>query len=74
MCELTYFSGSRDAWKTSGDAVGIALCARRNTHITIGYANPENELIQFISDDMLIVIPSCAYCSSFERFSLPHLA
>ncbi|KAG9055730.1 hypothetical protein FS842_001402 [Serendipita sp. 407] len=53
-----HLKGSRDAWKTSGTAVGIALCARRNTRIIIGHPNPENELIQLISDDMLIVVPS----------------
>ncbi|KAG8796115.1 hypothetical protein FRC17_008029, partial [Serendipita sp. 399] len=53
-----HLKGSRDAWKTSGSAVGIALCARRNTRIIIGHPNPDNELIQLISDDMLIVVPS----------------
>ena len=53
-----FIAGSRDAWKTSGNAVGIALCAKRNTRITVGHSNPQNELIQFLSDDMLIVIPS----------------
>jgi hypothetical protein len=52
------FLGSRNAWKTTGSAVGIALCAKHNTRITIGHPNPQNELVQFLSDDMLIVIPS----------------
>ncbi|CAG7848535.1 UPF0648 protein C3H5.09c [Serendipita indica DSM 11827] len=53
-----HLKGSRDAWKTSGSAVGIALCARRNTRITVGHPNPQGELVQLISDDMLIVVPS----------------
>lgn len=63
-------TGSRDAWKISGDAVGIALCARRNTRITIGYPNPENELVQLTSDDMLIVIPS--YVIDVDRLEITH--
>ncbi|PVG00036.1 hypothetical protein CPB86DRAFT_872242 [Serendipita vermifera] len=53
-----HLKGSRDVWKTSGNAVGIALCSKRNTRITIGHSNPENEVVQFLSDDMLIVVPS----------------
>lgn len=36
---------------------GIALCWEGNPQLLIGQKNDQNELIQMVSDSMLIIIP-----------------
>jgi len=36
---------------------GFALCWQGHPTLTIGYENPDQEIIQMISESMLIVIP-----------------
>lgn len=50
-------SGTRDPYNITDTGAGFALCWQGHPTLTINYANPDNELIQVISDSMLIVIP-----------------
>ncbi|KAL5488078.1 FMP27 [Sanghuangporus weigelae] len=49
--------GSRDPYATDGSGAGFAFCWNGNTKMSIGQANPENEVLQVCSDTMLVVIP-----------------
>ncbi|KAH8113231.1 golgi-body localization protein domain-containing protein [Phellopilus nigrolimitatus] len=50
--------GSRDPYSTDGDGAGFAFCWSGNVRMSIGHHNPDNELLQVISDTMLVVIPT----------------
>lgn len=50
--------GSRNPYSIDGSGAGFAFCWNGNTRMTIGHKNEDQELLQVISDNMLIVIPN----------------
>ncbi|OCH92936.1 hypothetical protein OBBRIDRAFT_802282 [Obba rivulosa] len=53
-----HIKGSRDPYELGGRGAGFALCWKGDPQLTIGHRNPESELIQVISNSMLVVIPN----------------
>lgn len=51
------FTGSRDPRKIVDDGTGFVLSWNGNPEIRVGYENLQKELIQVLSDGMLIAIP-----------------
>ena len=49
--------GSRNPYDIRGHGAGFALCWRGNPQLLIGQPNEAEELVQVISDSMLIIIP-----------------
>ena len=49
--------GSRDPYDIRGYGAGFALCWKGNPQLLIGQPNEANELIQVVSDSMLVIIP-----------------
>ncbi|KAL5508278.1 FMP27 [Sanghuangporus vaninii] len=56
--------GSRDPYATDGPGAGFAFCWNGNTRMSVGQANPENEVLQVCSDTMLVVIPEFSKCGA----------
>ena len=54
---LTLFEGSRDPRKIVDDGTGFVLSWNGSPEIRVGYENLQKELIQVLSDGMLIAIP-----------------
>ncbi|KAI0939194.1 hypothetical protein AcV5_000680 [Taiwanofungus camphoratus] len=73
-----HMKGSRDPFELGGNGAGFALCWLGNPQLLVGQQNDENELIQMISETMLVVIPNVedAYgdTSTIERYSHPRVA
>lgn len=53
----TAFAGSRDPYEIRGHGAGFALCWKGHPQLLIGQPNEAHELIQVISDKMLVIIP-----------------
>lgn len=53
-----HMKGSRDPYSLKGPGAGFALCWSGNPQLLIGQPNDQNELIQVISDSMLVIIPN----------------
>jgi hypothetical protein len=49
--------GTRDPYNTLDSGAGFVLCWQGSPKILIGYENPQKELIQVISEGMLIAVP-----------------
>ena len=49
--------GARDPYNTLDSGAGFVLCWQGSPEILIGYENPQTELIQVISEGMLIAVP-----------------
>ena len=54
---LHTFTGSRDPYDLKGRGAGFALCWKGNPKLLIGQQNVQDELVQVISDTMLIIVP-----------------
>lgn len=54
---LSLITGSRDPRKIVDDGTGFVLAWNGNPEIRVGYENLQKELIQVLSDGMLIAIP-----------------
>jgi hypothetical protein len=52
-------TGSRDPYEVNGNGAGFVVCWSGNPRLRIGYDNPEKELMQIESDEMLFAIPEC---------------
>lgn len=52
--------GTRDPYATRDKGAGFGLVWQGNTKFLIGRSNPDDELVQVISDQMLVVIPEYA--------------
>lgn len=50
-------SGTRDPYNTVDSGAGFVLCWQGSPEICVGYENPQKELIQVISEGMLIAVP-----------------
>lgn len=68
---LTFFEGTRDPCNILDAGAGFVLCWQGNPEIRVGYDNPQKELIQVISDGMLIAVPE--YVQSVFRPVLLYL-
>lgn len=55
--KLIWSIGSRDPYKIDGPGSGFVLCWQGSPEIRVGYENPQRELIQVMSDGMLIAVP-----------------
>ncbi|KAH9951643.1 golgi-body localization protein domain-containing protein [Amylocystis lapponica] len=66
-----HMKGSRNPYELSGHGAGFALCWRGSPQLLIGQENDEGELIQMISDSMLVVIPN-VHDSSGDSVSAKH--
>ncbi|KDR83645.1 hypothetical protein GALMADRAFT_235956 [Galerina marginata CBS 339.88] len=53
-----YMKGSRDPYETFDAGAGFVLCWQGNPEIRVGYENQQKELIQVMSDGMLIAVPN----------------
>jgi hypothetical protein len=51
------FLGTRDPHHLYDAGSGFVLCWQGNPEIRVGYENQQKELIQVLSDDMLIAVP-----------------
>jgi hypothetical protein len=49
--------GARDPYHTLDSGAGFVLCWQGNPEIRVGYENPQKELIQVVSEGMLIAVP-----------------
>jgi hypothetical protein len=49
--------GTRDPYNTLDSGAGLVLCWQGSPEIRVGYENPQKELIQVISEGMLIAVP-----------------
>ena len=49
--------GSRDPYDIRGHGAGFALCWKGGPQLLVGQPNEAGELIQVISDSMLVIIP-----------------
>lgn len=54
---LLYIIGSRDPYEITGHGAGFVLAWMGNTRIRIGYDNPERELVQIFSEQMVLSVP-----------------
>ncbi|KAF8913997.1 golgi-body localization protein domain-containing protein [Gymnopilus junonius] len=52
-----YIKGSRDPCEIHDSGAGFALCWQGNPEIRVGYENQQKELIQVMSEGMLIAVP-----------------
>ena len=50
-------SGTRDPYKLDDAGAGFVLCWQGSPEIRIGYENHQRELIQVMSNEMLIAVP-----------------
>ncbi|KAF8974465.1 golgi-body localization protein domain-containing protein [Flammula alnicola] len=62
-----YMKGTRDPHNISDTGSGFVLCWQGNPEIRVGYDNFQKELIQVMSDGMLIAVPNL---ESFSRSPL----
>ncbi|TCD68203.1 hypothetical protein EIP91_011375 [Steccherinum ochraceum] len=62
-----HLKGSRNPYDLRGSGAGFALCWKGHSHILIGQPNDQNELIQVVSDTMLITIPKPHYEVQLEQ-------
>ncbi|KAI0750742.1 golgi-body localization protein domain-containing protein [Daedaleopsis nitida] len=53
-----HMKGSRDPYDIRGHGAGFALCWKGHPQILVGQPNDANELIQVVSDSMLVIIPN----------------
>ncbi|OBZ70457.1 hypothetical protein A0H81_09961 [Grifola frondosa] len=53
-----HMKGSRDPHETEGAGAGFALCWTGHPQLLIGQPNDAGELVQVVSDSMLVVIPN----------------
>nr|VWO95170.1 Uncharacterized protein [Ganoderma boninense] len=53
-----HLKGSRDPYKLDGHGAGFALCWKGKPQLLVGQPNDASELVQVISDSMLIIIPN----------------
>ncbi|KDQ64599.1 hypothetical protein JAAARDRAFT_145519 [Jaapia argillacea MUCL 33604] len=60
-----HMKGSRDPYDVAHHGAGFALCWQGKPRLNIGVDNPERELVQLTSENMLLVIPN------LESDSLP---
>lgn len=51
------FEGSRDPYEIHDNGAGFALCWQGKPEIRIGYENQQKDLVQVMSEGMLIAIP-----------------
>ena len=58
--------GSRDPYEITGHGAGFVLAWMGSPRIRIGYDNPERELVQITSDQMVLSVPE--YVPRFFRF------
>ena len=54
---VTVSVGSRNPYDIQGHGAGFALCWKGNTQLLVGVPNQAGELIQVVSDSMLVIIP-----------------
>jgi hypothetical protein len=54
---LDLSTGSRNPAAVAGEAAGFALCWTGNPNINIGYTPADKEVVQVVSDNMLLTIP-----------------
>ncbi|EGO01866.1 hypothetical protein SERLA73DRAFT_71025 [Serpula lacrymans var. lacrymans S7.3] len=52
-----YMKGSRDPYIVRDEGAGFALCWQGLPKVLIGFANEDQEVVQVVSDTMLIMIP-----------------
>ena len=57
VVSLTNLSGSRDPASLHGDGAGFVLVWQGNPKILVGLPNPDNEVIQVVSNSMFMAIP-----------------
>lgn len=50
-------AGSNDPYSLSDTGSGFALCWQGNPQLLINQKNDQNEVVQMLSDSMLIIIP-----------------
>jgi hypothetical protein len=55
------FLGSRDPYNLLGNGAGFVLCWKGNPEVLIGQRNQDSELIQVISQSMIMAIPEYAF-------------
>ncbi|KAF4601061.1 hypothetical protein EYR38_005710 [Pleurotus pulmonarius] len=53
-----YMKGLRDPYELAGEGAGFVLSWQGHTKLLIGHANSNNEIVQVISDSMVIAVPS----------------
>ncbi|KZT12507.1 uncharacterized protein LAESUDRAFT_638973 [Laetiporus sulphureus 93-53] len=53
-----HMKGSRDPHELGGTGAGFALCWQGNPRLLIGQPNEQQELVQLVSNSMLIIIPN----------------
>ncbi|KAF8812536.1 hypothetical protein BYT27DRAFT_7182979 [Phlegmacium glaucopus] len=53
-----YIKGTRDPYNTLDSGAGFVLCWQGSPEIRVGNENPQKELIQVISEGMLIAVPN----------------
>ena len=56
--------GSNDPHTLRGSGSGFALCWEGNPRLLINHPNEENELIQMLSESMMIIVPKCVRSTS----------
>lgn len=57
ICSVSCFSGSRDPYDITGHGAGFVLAWMGNPKIRVGYENPQRELIQIFSEQMILSVP-----------------
>lgn len=55
--ELICALGLRDPYELAGEGAGFVLSWQGHTKLLIGHANSNNEIVQVISDSMVIAVP-----------------
>lgn len=52
-----YTLGLRDPYELTGEGAGFVLSWQGHTKLLIGHPNSNNEVVQVISDSMIIAVP-----------------
>ena len=56
LCQIMY-AGSHNPEGLGGTGAGFALCWQGNPQLLINQPNDQNELIQVVSDSVMIIMP-----------------
>jgi hypothetical protein len=57
VISLSAVAGTRDPYKLDDAGAGFVLCWQGNPEIRIGHENHQRELLQVMSNKMLIAVP-----------------
>lgn len=57
VISLNAFAGTRDPYKLDDAGAGFVLCWQGSPEIRIGHENHQRELLQVMSNEMLIAVP-----------------